>query len=112
MANRKNVEVSSLDSRFSLLDDASALKPLTAGSTFGRTSEGAVVTSSRLLSGTNLPIARVDSSGRFVSVSVSSSAKTATVIFKPTQIAKEERQERMNKIIRHGFVTSVRTTTK
>jgi hypothetical protein len=108
---RKSVEISSLDSRFSLLDDASALKPVTGSTTLGR-AIGSRGTGVKESVATVVSAARNTASGRFVSISVASSAKTATVVYKPTQLAQEERQERMNKIIRQGFVAGVRTTTK
>lgn len=109
----KNVEISSLDSRFSVLDDATALTPLTRSTTIAWA--GGPTPGSTELKAATGPIAvaaRALSTGRFVSVAITSSAKSATVIYKPTQIAQDERQERMNKIIRHGFVAGARTTTK
>lgn len=110
--NKRIVEISSLDSRFSFFDDASSLGPVAGGNTRGKVPNVGVSTSSVSLSNPSLGNSRSLSSGRFVSVSVTSSAKTATVTYKPTQIARDERQERMNKIIRNGFVQGVRTTTE
>jgi hypothetical protein len=112
MDSGKKVEISSLETRFNLLHDASALRPLTSASTLGRVPGTGVSTSPVSVSAMSSPISRSPTAGRFVSVSVSSSAKTATVVYKPTQVAHDDRQERMNKIIRHGFVQGVRTTTK
>lgn len=110
---RRSVEISSLDSRFSVLDDASALKPVTGSTTLGKAlgslGQG---TGAKAFVANAVSTGRSAASGRFVSVSVASSAKTATVVYKPTQLAQEERQERMNKIIRQGFVAGARTTTK
>ena len=110
---RKGVEISSLDSRFTVCRDASALDPVVGSTTFSKRGEGmSQGTVLKPASTTSVQTTRTASSGRFVSVSIASSAKTATVVYKPAQLAQEERQERMNKIIRQGFIAGARTTTK
>lgn len=50
--------------------------------------------------------------GRSVTVNVSSTAKTVTFALKPTVIAREQRQERLNNLIRFGFTPPIRSTDK
>lgn len=130
-----NVEISSLDSRFSIQDSASTLSSTSArrqttavagsalaaspsfkGASGTYRSANAVAVSaltqpSKSVSGT-FASARDASAGRVMSVSVSAFAKTATVVYKPVQLEQEERQARMNKLVRQGFIQSPRTTGK